>query len=1037
MSEKLVFAFDVGTGSLGLAARRGNKMLEARSLLLDEDYGKRDEQRKIIRAFRTRKAHLAREKYLQEVCKQAGIPVLKGREDGKKGDPRLEREFPKRGDSTVYNSALLRIMLLRGEKLEPWQVYKALHSAIQRRGFDQRVPWKDRASRKGENEEDSQTAESASAYRKEVTAAVGEDPRFQYPCYFAAYQMGLWDPKTDKIRLRIDHKAKGVRNYIIPRDMVEKEIADLLKAASRQFPRLEGREMRIIYGPAARAYASYYPETRSEYGLKEGGENDWQGLLGQKIPRFDNRLPAPCALIPRFNVARSNDIAIYEATFLMKIKNIRFYRDHLQNNDFQESALTVEEIGQLLKEARQRAKDARRNGEPEEHIAAAYSLNKTEWKKWLKKNGHAPMSTHPCVEAPSTTGRSRYSRPAARLIRELVLSGQSPADFYKTVLPLCGKAGTPYSKLLQDDLIFLRYIKGEWQNIYIPILPLSGDWSGKSTDIEAIREQIKKLIGAQRNVLVVHRIGLFYEQLERMISLYGTPDEIIMEFIREDFMGEEAKKKLQKFQNENRKAWDQARSQAKGLNLSGGGNVRKLRMLREQNFICPYTGDTLSENEVDTLEVEHIVPRARGGSDNQYNKVVTRSGTNREKGDRTPYEWLTQKGTFAAFCERVEKMGLSRKKKEILTAKDPFVLDQKWDSLAETAYIARVARDVAALRCGWQPGEAGEQKHIHVINGANTAKVRGLYHLNSLLAPDQGGLEPDKFMKKVRENKKHHALDAMVLSFIREWIRNPKTRQYEFPSGVDRNYFQQCLETVVPYNCVLPKASLQETFYGTRLLDGEKTVVVRTKITELGVTFNKFDQKKAAKEAGSIIDPFLKKAIIAALNSREFKLNEWQEWCQNFRHPRTGARVLKVQITAQKPDTKEYVNMAKEGEENGFRGQYKLGAQHQGYFIYLEKDKKGNDVPKVCPVYAFHSRRKVEEELKAQGLDVIGFFQSKCLVEFLNDYEHGSIVIPAGKYILSTIRADGRFELAGIPKCPLSKIRDIRHSFHRVDDPDQ
>ena len=38
MSEKLVFAFDVGTGSLGLAARRGNKMLEARSLLLDEDY---------------------------------------------------------------------------------------------------------------------------------------------------------------------------------------------------------------------------------------------------------------------------------------------------------------------------------------------------------------------------------------------------------------------------------------------------------------------------------------------------------------------------------------------------------------------------------------------------------------------------------------------------------------------------------------------------------------------------------------------------------------------------------------------------------------------------------------------------------------------------------------------------------------------------------------------------------------------------------------------------------------------------------------
>lgn len=208
---------------------------------------------------------------------------------------------------------------------------------------------------------------------------------------------------------------------------------------------------------------------------------------------------------------------------------------------------------------------------------------------------------------------------------------------------------------------------------------------------------------------------------------------------------------------------------------------------------------------------------------------------------------------------------------------------------------------------------------------------------------------------------------------------------------------------------------------------------------ELGVTFNKFDQMKALREASSIIDPFLRDAVSTALKSRDFKINEWQEWCRNFRHPRTGAHVLKVQVIAQKSDLKEYINMAKEGEGNGFHGQYKLEKkEHKGYFVYLEKDKKGQDIPRIRPVYVFHSCRKIAEELKTQGREVIGFFQSGCLVEFLNDYEHGSIVIPAGKYILSSLETDGRFRLEGIEKrCSLKSIQDIRHSFRRVDDPDQ
>lgn len=156
---KMVWAFDLGKGSIGEAVRRGTEFLHKASLLIPADFAETKTAASRRRMWRTRQAHKAREQWLDEVMLKAGIEPLKGRQIGKldengkpipqpewkrrkgkwgiaaKGDPRLEREFAEPGDPTCYTSCLLRIKLLRGEKLEPWQVYKALHSAIQRRGY--------------------------------------------------------------------------------------------------------------------------------------------------------------------------------------------------------------------------------------------------------------------------------------------------------------------------------------------------------------------------------------------------------------------------------------------------------------------------------------------------------------------------------------------------------------------------------------------------------------------------------------------------------------------------------------------------------------------------------------------------------------------------------------------------------------------------------------------------------------------------------------------------------------------------------------
>jgi CRISPR-associated endonuclease Csn1 len=174
--EPLVWAFDLGKGSIGEAVRQGAKFLHKASLLIPADFAQTKTAATRRRMWRTRQAHKAREQWLDVVMREAGIEVLHGRNYDKAGkwnpgepaDERLERGFATSGDATCYTSCLLRIKLLLGERLEPWQVYKALRSAIQRRGYALDIPQKNREERRGKsNDPDSAYLEFAVLTQKD------------------------------------------------------------------------------------------------------------------------------------------------------------------------------------------------------------------------------------------------------------------------------------------------------------------------------------------------------------------------------------------------------------------------------------------------------------------------------------------------------------------------------------------------------------------------------------------------------------------------------------------------------------------------------------------------------------------------------------------------------------------------------------------------------------------------------------------------------------------------------------------------------
>src|SRR5690606_23486137 len=111
------------------------------------------------------------------------------------------------------------IKLLRGAKLEAWQIYKALRSATQKRGYG-KIPWAEKEARRSgksfeeiENEEGRRDPNYADALNKWRRFKLDVPVEFHFPCYFDALRMGLWSPeKPAELRLRTTSDSESTRN---------------------------------------------------------------------------------------------------------------------------------------------------------------------------------------------------------------------------------------------------------------------------------------------------------------------------------------------------------------------------------------------------------------------------------------------------------------------------------------------------------------------------------------------------------------------------------------------------------------------------------------------------------------------------------------------------------------------------------------------------------------------------------------------------------------------------------------------------------
>lgn len=1029
----VVWAFDLGKGSIGEAVRIGTSFKHKASFLIPADFAETRTARDRRRMWRTRQAHHARERWLREVFKTIGLPVLYGRNFdaqtgkwklGEPGDSRLEREFPASDDDTCYTSCLLRIKLLRGEKLEPWQVFKAFHSAIQRRGYDPDIPWKTRGARRksegGSQEDDeAKTGERMRKFEEELVKLASGQPDYQFPAYFDAWKMGLWDPaQAAELKLRVDCHAESTRNQIVPRRLVEAEIRRMVEGAAKHYPALAGKADYLLFGPAQKRYASYNADPNQPPFLREGAATDWQGVVGQKIPRFDNRIIAKCALIPRLNVCKVREderakgkphqqsLPAVEVSFLMQLKNLRLQRHEGPLH------LTAKEINSIYA-------DPKREG---------WKITESGWKKICERIGAVPLPgfpkpKHDAVEAPRLSGRSRFCRPALKILKRLILSGQKPSEFLRDEQARLSGNNDPHKGLVESDLKFLCEMaerNDTWEGLYIPNQQLDALAQSSAGPDEAIQ----RLIGQQNDPVVRHRLDTFAKRL-KALGVHGKPDHVVLEFVREDFMGKKAKIELSKFMKQRAEERKQAREEAAKAGATEKSAGLKLELLRAQGGRCLYTDAGLEPSRLDEYEIEHIVPRSRGGPDAVFNYVLTTHAANEEKDDRTPYEWLSSTGGWDAYVNRVRSrsLALRNKKVQLLVSPNAEELAERYTALAETAWIAKLAQTIVCLHLGWRNGvdEQGN-KRVTVISGGLTGRIRRKYRLNRILNPNAQGEEEAE--KKNRDDDRHHALDAMVISFIPGWTRDAKKEGFfKFPDPIHQNakgFFANEIADVIPQNLCYEKPALAETIYGARGTDDERVIVQRVELFKLAMKGiapgkTKFDLAYLADQIKAVRDAHIQRRL-TEFHATSPDEGKWKAFCEQFRlagkNGAPGSRVRRVLMNVGEPT--EYKDLSKDGT-GAFRKALK---GHRGQIVYVETstDKRGKtkETVRVRPVYAFESVSKVRQELKAKhgdGCRVVGFFQSGCLVELRQGVDNPKWPLAAGKYILNSIQTDCRVKL--------------------------
>lgn len=304
-----------------------------------------------------------------------------------------------------------------------------------------------------------------------------------------------------------------------------------------------------------------------------------------------------------------------------------------------------------------------------------------------------------------------------------------------------------------------------------------------------------------RNPVVLRALNQARKVVNELIRTYGRPSRIHIELARDLNNSFEKRQEIKREQEKYRKNKEQAREAF--VQENPGANAKdhfKYELYLEQDGKCAYSLEPIDLRRIGEpgyVEVDHIIPYSRSFNDGKNNKVLVLTAQNRNKGNRTPYEFFGQDSArwerFQKWVNDNQKMR-GGKKKSLTRIKVDAEDEAKFieRNLRDTAYISKYFKNFVEtwLELADDPNRPDGQtaERCIVLSGAMTSKLRHLW-----------GLE-----KSREDSDRHHALDAAVIAacdhaMVKRLSDYYKKEENRFSQGTDGMTAQQREQFAPPW----------------------------------------------------------------------------------------------------------------------------------------------------------------------------------------------------------------------------------------------
>lgn len=291
------------------------------------------------------------------------------------------------------------------------------------------------------------------------------------------------------------------------------------------------------------------------------------------------------------------------------------------------------------------------------------------------------------------------------------------------------------------------------------------------------------------------------EDISKMISENENENKRITAILRELKLGNpNSIGDIERLKLWERQADEKAREDSKNIKFKKPSEptkdeIQKYKLWANQKFLSPYSGKPIPISKLFTraYDIDHIIPRARFFDDSFENKIVVESHLNKDKKNRTAYEYI--KSGSATYPDELLKIPayeahinqfFYRKKRTFLLSEDvPKTFSNR--HLVDSRYISRKLNELLA------PVSENQKDPVIPTSGSITSELKSSWGLGEKMKElvkwrfermeektndsyvwyeDELDQEDKPTGKKIlrlkgyekRLDHRHHALDAVIVA---------------------------------------------------------------------------------------------------------------------------------------------------------------------------------------------------------------------------------------------------------------------------------